>query len=117
MFAKRSQRGHVLIIVIVISFLFALFMQGLMQAEVLEYQRLHNQILEQQLWQQLEVKIYNILNKLQINTPIVAPQGKILGYVPDTLELYCPSGTVIYELEASLEPEPVKLLVTYSLRK
>jgi len=116
MFVKRQQTGYALIVVLIVGSLFSLFIQDLVNLGVIEYQRARNQILTYQLWQRLELELHAVVNKLQTNTHELTLPGKMLGYVPDTLVIYCPSGITSYELMAQAKQESVALFVTYALR-
>lgn len=123
MFVKRRLSGQILLVVLTIMFLLALFLQCIAQEVILEYQRIHNQILEYQLWQQLEtkarifIKNLNIPSDVRIGAISSNNQVEIIDFIPDTLDVNCASEIVVYKLAINSDREPVKLLITYSVRK
>ena len=118
MFVRQKQIGNVLLVVLVVTSVITLFTNGVLQATLLEYRRIYNQILFQQVWQNLEFKIIDFIKILETkNTVQVDNNGEYLGFVADTLEFGCDTGIMLYKLQESTSSQNAKLIITYSIRK
>lgn len=112
----HKTNGHVLFLLLIIIPILYLAINNLVQTVMLEYYRTHNQMLQQQLWLRLEMKVQAFMRSLQETENIDLGNGKELqGYVPDTLEFECKSGVNIYTFTAAEVNQPESLVVTYSI--
>ena len=117
MFVKRTQAGYILLITLTVVFLLASFSHYIAQAVILEYERMRNQIVDYQLWQQLEEQAQIFLQNLELKDQANVTSAENLEFIPDTLEVNCVTGIIVSRLEIRSKQEPVKLLITYSVRK
>lgn len=113
---KKLPKGQVLLIVLMITLLLGLALYDIGQQVILEYQRMRNQLLAQQLWWQLELKVATFMQTITtsaVNARKYAP----LEFVADTLEINCATGLNIYSFVANDASLPEQLIITYSLRQ
>ena len=114
---KQAQAGYILLIVLMLGFLFSLFLYYITQTVMLEYQRVHSQLLDFQALQQLECKVHTMMSRVQSKQAAPGAYGNLIGYMPDTLEFNCLSGINVYKLEERVDNYPIQLAGTYSFRQ
>jgi len=116
MFARKKQAGHILLVVLVVVSLISLSVHNIIRITVLEYQRIHNQLLDQQLWQKLEFDVNAFIKSVELNETN-ASSGDVIGFVADTLEVGCKTGIMLHTFMAKDAKQSAQLVITYSIRK
>jgi hypothetical protein len=112
----KKTKGNVLIVVLTITALIGFFVHNLTNTIILEYQRLHNKLLEQKLWLQLVFKTNAFIDVLTTEA-INIPNDRNIGFVADSLEIGCKTGIQLYSHTVAVNNDYPQLMITYSVRK
>ena len=116
MLTHKKPAGHILFIVLVVVSLLGLFVHNITSTILIEYKRIFNLFREQKLWLQLEFEA-DVFIALLATGKITLQDNRVVGFVPDTLELGCKTGMVLYSYKLSINNSLPMLILTYSMRK